>query len=269
VNDRNGEQVTALHPSLEGRRILVTRSAEQSSEFRALLESRGASVLCFPTVEIADPDSWNSCDAAIWKIAEYSGVCFTSKNAVEKFLQRVRTVRPQALNTLGLRSIFAVGVKTRSALESAGLSVQALPSTASAEELARTLRTQELGGRRFLFPKSNIAGEILPRDLRSAGGIVDEVVVYKTVVPEPDNLEKVRSSLTDGKVDVVTFFSPSSARNFIEILGAEALNTSAVAVIGPTTAEAVKELGIEAAVIARLATAESLAQSIEEYFRTR
>jgi uroporphyrinogen III methyltransferase/synthase len=261
-------QVTAIHHSLKGRTILVTRSAGQSSEFRALLESRGASVLCFPTIEIADPDSWESCDAAIWKLAEYNSVCFTSKNAAERFIQRVRIVRPQALNTLGVRSIYAVGIKTRSALESAGLSVQALPSTSSAEELARTLHGQELTGRRFLFPKSNIAREILPQDLRAFGALVDEVVVYKTVAPEPHNLEVIRSFLADGKVDIVTLFSPSSARNFIEMLSAEMLKKTAVAVIGPTTAEAVKELGIEAAVIAKLATTESLIQGIEEYFQT-
>ncbi len=261
--------MTAIRASLEGRTILVTRSAGQSAEFRALLESRGASVLCFPTIEIADPDSWESCDAAIWKLAEYNGVCFTSKNAVEKFLQRIRVVRPQALNTLGLRNLFAVGIKTKSALESAGLTVQGLPRTSSAEELARILRKEELTGRRFLFPKSAIAGEILPQDLRTCGALVDEVTVYKTVMPEPGNLENIQARLANGTVDIITFFSPSSARNFIEMLGAEALKKSTAAVIGPTTAEAVRELGIDPAVIAGQATTESLVQSIEKHFEAR
>lgn len=258
-----------VHHSLSSRTILVTRAAEQSSEFRMLLESRGASVLCFPTIEIVDPDSWEPCDAAIWKLAEYNCVCFTSKNAVERFIRRVRGVRPQALNTLGLRTIFAVGTKTRSALESAGLSVQALPPTSSAGELAKTFSGQELAGRRFLFPKSEIASENLPRDLRTRGAVVDEVVVYRTIIPDSGNLERFRAVLTDGTIDMVTFFSPSSARNFVEMLGIDVLKKAVVAVIGPTTAEVVQELGITAAITAKQPTTESLVQGIEEYFQAR
>ncbi len=76
--------------TLSGKTILVTRSTDASSELRALLESHGASVICFPTIEIVPPDSWEACDAAIWKLAGYDSVCFTSKNAVIQFVERIR-----------------------------------------------------------------------------------------------------------------------------------------------------------------------------------
>lgn len=233
-----------------------------------LLESRGASVVCLPTIEIVDPDSWEPCDAVIWKLAEYNSVCFTSKNAAEKFIQRLRITRPQAINTLGLRTIYAVGVKTKAALESAGLSAQALPQQHSAEELTRSLRGQDLKGKHFLFPKSNIARDVLPHELRSRGAIVDEVIVYKTIVPETDNLERIRSFLGEGKINIVTFFSPSSVRNFVEMLGEEALAKSRIAVIGPTTAEAIGEFGINPAIVSKQPSTENLVQEIEDYFKT-
>jgi uroporphyrinogen III methyltransferase/synthase len=251
---------------LSGKTVLITRSKIASSEIQGMLESRGASVICLPTIEIVDPDSWDECDATIWKLAEYDSVCFTSKNTVEKFVQRVRLIRPQALNTLATRNLYAVGEKTKSILEANGFSVQPIPQKYSAENLAHSFYGQSISGRHFLFPKSNIACNILPNELRSLGAIVDEIVTYKTVIPEIENLEQIHTFLTDGKIDIITFFSPSSVRNFVEMLGVEILQRVSVAVIGPTTLESAKEAGLEVHVVAKQQTAESLVQGIVEYY---
>jgi uroporphyrinogen-III synthase len=250
---------------LAGKTILVTRSKIASSEIQGMLESHGASVICLPTIEIVDPDSWDACDASIWKLAEYDSVCFTSKNAVEKFVQRIRLIRPQALNTLATRNLYAVGEKTKSTLEATGFSVQPIPQKHSAENLAHSFYGQNISGKHFLFPKSNIACDVLPKELRSLGALVDEMVTYKTVIPEPENLEHIRALLIDGKIDIITFFSPSSVRNFLEMIGVETLQRVFIAVIGPTTAEAVKEAGLEVNIVSSQQTAGSLIQGIEEY----
>jgi uroporphyrinogen-III synthase len=252
--------------NLSGKTILLTRSKNSSSEIQRMLESKGASVLCFPVIEIADPDSWDDCDSTIWKLAEYDSVCFTSKNAVEKFIQRIRLIRPQALNTLGTRNLYAVGEKTKSILESNGFSVQPIPPKYSAENLAHSFYGQNISGKHFLFPKSNIASDVLPKELRSLGALVDEIVTYKTVIPAAENLEHIRAFLMDGRIEIITFFSPSSVRNFVELIGVEILQHIFIASIGPTTAEAVKEAGLEAKIIAKQQTAESLVQGIIEHF---
>jgi uroporphyrinogen III methyltransferase/synthase len=251
---------------LSGKTILITRSKNASVEIQGMLESRGASVICLPTIEIVDPDSWDECDATIWKLAEYDSLCFTSKNTVEKFVQRIRLIRPQALNTLATRNLYAVGEKTKSILETNGFSVQPIPQKHSAENLAHSFYGQSISGRHFLFPKSNIACDVLPKELRSLGAIVDEIVTYKTVIPETENLEQIRTFLIDGKIDIITFFSPSSVRNFVEMLGVEILQHVLVAVIGPTTSESAKEAGLEVNVVAKQQTAESLVQGIVEHY---
>jgi uroporphyrinogen III methyltransferase/synthase len=251
---------------LSGKTILITRSKNASAEIQGMLESRGASVFCLPTIEIVDPDSWDECDATIWKLAEYDCVCFTSKNAVEKFVQRIRLIRPQALNTLATRNLYAVGEKTKSILEANGFSVQPIPQKHSAENLAHSFYGQSISGRHFLFPKSNIACDVLPKELRLLGAIVDEIVTYKTVIPETENLKQIRAFLIDGKIDIITFFSPSSVRNFVEMLGVEILQHVLVAVIGPTTSESANEAGLEVNVVAKLQTAESLVQGIVEHY---
>jgi uroporphyrinogen-III synthase len=143
--------------------------------------------------------------------------------------------------------------------------VQPIPQKHSAENLAQSFYGQNISGKHFLFPKSNIACDVLPKELRSLGALVDEIVTYKTVIPEPENLEQIRALLKDGKIDIITFFSPSSVRNFLEMIDAETLQRVFIAVIGPTTAEAAKEAGLEVNLVAKQQTAESLVQGIEEY----
>jgi uroporphyrinogen III methyltransferase/synthase len=250
---------------LSGKTILVTRSKDSSDELRLLLEFRKVSVICFPTIEIRNPESWDVCDKAIWKLAEYSSVCFTSKNAVTKFIERIRSIRPQAVDTLATRNIFAVGEKTKRTLESCGLSVLATPKHASAEELTTMLQAHQIKGAKILFPKSNIAREELPKQLRSMGAEVDEIVVYQTIIPEPENLERIRQMFLEDKIDVATFFSPSSILNFTEMIGSEVLAHTAIAAIGPTTAEAGQQLGLTIAILAQQATAEGLVEAIENH----
>ena len=250
---------------LSGKTILVTRSKDSSTELLSLLESRKVTVICFPTIEIKNPESWDVCDKAIWKLAEYSSVYFTSKNAVIKFVERIRSIRPQAVDTLATRNIFAVGEKTKKSLESCGFSVLATPKHASAEELTTMLQAHQIKGAKVLFPKSNIAREELPKQLRSMGAEVDEIVIYQTIIPESDNLERIRQMFLENKIDVATFFSPSSILNFTEMIGSEVLAHTAIAVIGPTTAETAEQLGLTVAILAQQATAEELVEAIENY----
>ena len=125
---------------------------------------------------------------------------------------------------------------------------------------------ENISGKHFLFPKSNIARDVIPKELRTLGANVDEIVTYKTVISEAENLEHIRSLLTDGKIDIITFFSPSSIRNFTEMVGVNALQHVLIAVIGSTTAEAVKEAGLEVNIVAKQQTTESLVQGIADYF---
>jgi uroporphyrinogen-III synthase len=252
--------------SLAGKTILITRALQTSTGLREMLESRGASVVCFPTIEIADPDTWEECDATIWKLAEYDCVCFTSNHAVEKLLQRIRLIRPQAVNTLATRTLYAVGEKTKAILESSGFTVQPIPRKHSATDLAHTFYSQNISGQRFLFPKSNIASDVLPTELRSLGALVDELIIYKTVLPDAENLESVRAALQAGTIDIVTFFSPSSVRNFVELLGTELLDHAFVVVIGPTTEAAVKETGLEVGLVAQQQTVEGMVKDLVGYY---
>ncbi|MGH2568833.1 MAG: uroporphyrinogen-III synthase, partial [Bacteroidota bacterium] len=90
--------------------------------------------------------------------------------------------------------------------------------------------------------------------------------VYNTVSPRQQDLDIVRNALLNRQIDVVTFFSPSAVRNFLQIMGTKSLEQTLIAVIGPSTASAAESLGIPVDIVAKQATAESLVETIAEQF---
>lgn len=255
--------------SLQNKIVLLTRASEANAGLATLFEQFGARTVSLPMIEIADPDSWNACDEAIINLRQFNGILFTSKNAVEKFLSRINTINPDAKTILANRLIYAIGEKTETALEEAGIPVTMTPEVYSAEDLAKQFRPKEVAGKQFLFPKSNIAREILPNALRAMDAVVDEVVVYKTISPNQNDLDGIRNAIAGGGIDVVTFFSPSSVRNFVQIMGKKCAENTLIAVIGQTTAGAARDLGMPVHLVAKQSTEESLVETIAEYFANR
>jgi len=253
---------------LEGKVFLLTRTADQSQPLVELLEDRGAYPLVLPTIAIADPDSWDECDRAIVNLRGYFGVIFTSSNAVERFLKRIEKVNPQARVALLNQHIYAVGERTRATLHKAQVPVEFVPESQSADGLAAALGDIDVAGKRFLLPRSDIASDVLPNALRSKDAVVEEVIVYKTVGPQPKNLDVVRRALATQEIDVVTFFSPSSVQNFVQMVGNECAENTLVAAIGATTAKAAKDCGLPVQITAKQSTAEALVESVADYFAT-
>jgi uroporphyrinogen-III synthase len=76
----------------------------------------------------------------------------------------------------------------------------------------------------------------------------------------------------NGEFDVLTFASPSAAANFAALCGPDDLagvrRRAKIAVIGPTTADAVRNAGLPVDIIAGEATAAALVRGIEEYYNT-
>ena len=251
---------------LEGKVLLLTRTPDQSRPLVELLEDQGAYPLILPMIAIVEPDSWIECDRAILRIGSYYGVVFTSANAVEHFLDRIQKIRPQARAALAARKIYAVGDRTRTVLRKARLPVTLVPEKQTSDGLVAALEGTDVSGKRFLLPRSNIAKEIVPNALHSKGAIVDEVVVYRTEPTQPGNLDVVRQALVNQEIDVVTFFSPSSVQNFVQMVGNECAENTLVAAIGPTTTKAARDCGLPVQITARRSTAESLVDSIADYF---
>lgn len=254
---------------LFGRRVLVTRARMQAGALAERLRDVGAEVIGFPVIAFRDPEDWGPLDRAIVALAEYDGVLFTSANAVDRFLDRLdqagRDTRALAGRTIG-----AIGSETAAALARRGLRADVVPEDFVAEALADALAARmPLGGKRFLLPRARDAREALPERLVRAGARCDVVEAYRTVPPEGAGA-RLEALLAEG-IDVVTFTSSSTVRNFTDLLperkAASMLAGTVVACIGPITAQTALERGIKADVVAPAYTAADLTRAIVSHFQ--
>jgi uroporphyrinogen III methyltransferase / synthase len=256
---------------LFGRRIVVTRSRDQAGELVDMLQERGAETIEVPTIRIAPPEDMEALDRACLDAGAYTWVIFTSTNAVEFFMQRL-LAHGDVRDLKGVR-ICAIGPATAQRLARYGLRVDLTPAEARSEAVLEALKEAgPLQGSRFLLPRADIAREVLADQLRDAGADVSEVVAYRTLVgiAERDGDQDIYRMLLDKQIDAVTFTSASTVKNFAKIFGeeqaADLLNTTVVASIGPVTAEAAQQLGINTTVMPERYTVPDLVDALVEHF---
>lgn len=263
-------------PALSDLTIVVTRPREQARELQHALERLGASVILFPTIEIVAPDSYADLDNAVRDLTGFNWLIFTSANAVEHFLRRVEANEIDLAEIDYLR-VCAIGEATFERLRLAQIHVDVVPTQARAETVFDEIvnyvgGANELANLRFLLPRSNIARDVLPVKLREHRAIVIDVTAYQTVLPAKPEIGKLLALLQSNSVDCLTFSSPSTFKNLVEIFKNQdlpgLLQDAALACIGETTAKTVRENGFEVAVVADNADAESFADSIAAYFQS-
>jgi len=261
--------MSAVKP-LDGKRIVVTRAIEQARDLKIRLESMGAVVLLLPAVSFSEPADTTDLDRAIRSLESFDWVLFTSANAAHFFACRCRKLGVAPGET-GKSNCAAVGPATASAATAEGFKIDFV-----AKEFLGTALAHEMGsalsGKRVLLPRSDHAGRDLPVALKTVGAVVTEVMAYHTGgvgAAEPGVLDSVR----EGRVDVVSFFSPSAVENLRGELGAEAVSRlaakAALAAVGPVTAAALRNAGLPVAIEAAEATSESMTAAIQNYFSAR
>lgn len=261
--------VRSMTTSLRNKTILVTRQEEQSREFVTAIEQRGGRALLFPMIRIMDPDSWVACDAAIERLDSYTGLIFTSVNAVHYFLSRY-VAKGMTVGSLRGKDSVAVGSQTKRALEEMGISVQFVPENYTSTSLMEFFNQERVTGKRFLFPRGSLAKDDIVTHIAQCGGVAEPVTVYRTIAPDRTSIETLHRHLTNCEIDVVTFASPSAAANFASAIGAEIIvrmkTLTAVAAIGPSTAKALSDLGMAPDIVAAESTVHGLVDAICAYF---
>ncbi len=252
---------------LFGKKVLVTRTRKQASTLVKLLEGEGAETVEFPTIEIIQPESWDELDRAIENLSLYNWLIFTSVNGVEFFFERLKVKKKSTVEFKGVK-IATIGEQTGRAVENLGLSVDIIPHEFRAEGVIESFKEIDIKGKRILIPRAEEAREILPVELQKMGSEVNVVTAYRTKKPDPERIEEVKEMFRGREIDVLTFASSSTAKNFLSIFGKdkELLLKSTIACIGPITAEPLREIGIEPQIIPKKYTIEELVREIVDYF---
>ncbi len=253
---------------LFGRRIVVTRSRDQASDLVRALKEAGALPVEFPTIRVAPPEcGYTGLDGAIGRIVSRGGpafdwILFTSVNGVKSFFQRLE--HQGDIRDLKGISLGAIGPATAAELERRGLRLDFVPSEYRAEAVVAGLLELGVSNRRVLIPRAREAREVLPQELSAAGAEVEVVTAYETVL-EQAGVPEMKRMLKDGEIDIITFTSSSTVKNFVALLDGldfAGLPAVTVACIGPVTAKTANGLGLRVDIVAQKFTIPGLVQAL-------
>jgi len=260
---------------LFGVRVVVTRPRAQAAELVTRLEQLGAEPIEAPTIEIVAPEDPAPLDRACQQIGAFDWIVFTSANAVSHLMGHLLAGPGDVRDLKGVR-LCAVGPATAEALSQYSIRVDLVAAEYRAKGVIRALRQdRDLTGTRILLPRADLARDLLPAKLRQAGAHVTTVTAYRTA---PVDLESVDGPdiyrlLLERRVDIVTFTSGSSVKNFVKALGteqaADLLRQVDVACIGPVTAEVATRLDISTTIMPSDYTVPAMVRAIADHVGER
>lgn len=255
---------------LFGKRVMVTRAAEQSESFIEILKGGGAEPVVCPTIKVIPPSSFAKLDGCLKKIESYDWIIFTSANGVKCFKERLTKLKKDVRELKGLK-VCAIGPKTAKTVEKLfGINVDLTPREYVAEGILKEFKKSGIKGKKFFLPRATEAREILPDEIRRLGGHIDVAPVYKTIRPKKE-ADLAKKLIKKGVVDVITFTSSSTVTNFIagykkgeleKIIG-----ETKVACIGPVTRDTAIRNGMTVHVTAKKYTVDGLAEALEKFYQ--
>lgn len=256
---------------LMGKRIVVTRARQQASELVKILSDLGAECLECPTIKVVSPADWGPLDTAIDNLSSYDWLVFTSVNGVNFFFERLfkqdRDVR--AFSNLRTASI---GPATAKRMFDFGLKSDIVPESYVAESIIEAFAQEDIKGKKVLLPRAKEARPILPVELAKMGAIVDEVTAYRTENVR-DNVDALVTGLEQGTIDLITFTSSSTVKNFHALIPPEKFNDLmkgvTIASIGPITTDTAKALGFNVHIAAESYTISGLCDAIVQFYNQK
>ena len=252
---------------LFGKRVLITRSRTQASQFRLMLEELGAQPVEIPAIQTVDLEDFSELDSALARLGEFQWAIFASINAVDSVFERLRLLGKDSRAFGGVK-VGAIGPATSNALTDRGITPDFVPSRSVSEVVLSELEGMDWTGVPVLLPAADIGRDALARGLSQRGAKVERIAAYRTI-PTDGMAEKARSTL-EQTVDFVTFTSSSTVQNLLNMLDGDrkALERSKIACIGPTTAATAEQMGLRVDLVAPVHTVQGLVDALVEHCAT-
>ncbi|MDD5064364.1 MAG: uroporphyrinogen-III C-methyltransferase [Phycisphaerae bacterium] len=252
---------------LFGKTTIITRDTESNADFAAKIIAKGGSPIEFPTIKIEPLTHTNNFLQMFTKLAEYDWLIFTSANGVTVLFDALQKLDKDARVFASIK-IAAIGSETAAKLAEFGIKADFTPNVFTSKELGKQLLAfTNLKNKKVLLLRSQFASNELCELLENTGAKADNVPIYTTVTVKNDSgllIEKIEK----GKIDWLTFASPSSVKAFFEQIPADLINSSniKVASIGPVTSEQLKTLGLKVDMQATEHTIDGLLDAIEKMY---
>ncbi|MFF1828681.1 uroporphyrinogen-III synthase [Paenarthrobacter sp. NPDC058040] len=274
---------------LQGRRVLITRSADRARPLASLLRSKGATPFVLPLIDFERASDQASLDSALDTLAAggFEWLVISSTTTLRVLIEKAaeRGTTASKLVPPGTK-VATVGPASKRAIEAAGFGVDLFPTgEQSAEGL---IELWSPAGGRILLLQADIAAPRLREGLAAKRADVAAVTAYHTVdypaddsqrlaaelpaavghpadvLPPELTVETVRAQLDADSLDAIVAASPSAARRIAQTL-LPLGNCRLIAIGRPTAAEATR-LGLAVAATAEQPTPDGIATALETVF---
>lgn len=248
---------------LAGKRILITRAAQQVAETTALIKKNAAIAVPFPCLEYRFLKT--STLQGLSHVKHYSDVVFTSVNGVRAVFENSPTSTADIFQD---KRIAVVGEKTAGALRKYNVQADIIPKTASQEGLIKAYQEQGLP-QKLLFFRAENGSDVLLEHLQSHGIKTHLITAYQSICPDEDNTE-VLAMLEENTIDATLLGSSKTAEHYLQRIGnIELANRPTLVAISQQVADAADKLGLKVQLIATDANFPSMLESLAEYFSQR
>ncbi|MDO8489106.1 MAG: uroporphyrinogen-III C-methyltransferase [Candidatus Omnitrophota bacterium] len=275
---------------LLGKRIVVTRTREQASALSEKLIDLGAEVIEIPVIKIVSLRVDKQLEEMFLQ-NEYDWVFFTSQNGVSEFAQFLNRAGKDS-RIFDKAKVCAIGSETAKSLAAIGIRADYVPAQFCAEAVVEhfkgcyarprfkhsragssghpgnsfmDFRLRGNDSKRALILRAKQARDVLPDGLKELDFEVKVIDLYDTL-PEKESASKLRECLKQG-VDLVTFASSSSIKNFVGLLGKDyrrLLKGVSLASIGSVTSATIREYGLKVNKEAKVYTIDGLVEVIRK-----
>ncbi len=249
--------------ALQGVGVLVTRPRAQAAELIAAMEKEGASVVCFPVIEVVPRDE-HAVQVDVARLPDPDIVIFVSRNAVQYGMQYADSAK-----------MAAIGPSTATAIQATGHTVDICPREGyDSESLLEEPALNDVSGKQILIIRGDTGRELLAETLAARGATVNYLCVYNRQLPiaNPDLSAAVEARWRKGEISIITVMSVQTLNNLLALLPdwcvAQLENTPLVTPAARVIKVALDRHPASRTVLASGPGAEQMVQAIIETLRT-
>lgn len=244
--------------------VLITRNSDEYPVISPRLKMSGWDLILLPTIKTI---SLKLSELEAKQITDFENVdiiIFSSANAVKVYIEHLAKLKVKP--NFNKIKIAVVGNKTAEVCAENNISVSIQPETFSAHGLIEYFEEHSVRGKKILVPSSQIGRDELVEELIKLKAIVTRVAIYDVIKPPMEEIKESVEKTKNRKPDVFAFTSPSSFKNFTEILKIKNIpeyftGTTPIA-IGNTTASIMRNLGVKDVRVPKMSTIENIVEYI-------
>lgn len=221
----------------------VSRKHKVAIDFRPFIHVEGVNELEFRKERV--------------NILEHTAVIFTSRNAVDHYFRMAKESRMTIPDSM---KYFCISESTAYYLQKYVVyrKRKIFHGKQRFADLIEVMKKHKK--ETFLLPCSDILKKEIPELLEKGKFKYSKAVLYNTVCSDLSDLENVL-------YDMLVFFSPAGIESLMLNFPEFKQNDTRIAVFGPTTAKAAKELGLRIDIQAPTQNAPSMTMAIESYIK--